>query len=362
MITAPLAFEAVAHRYAATPVLSHIDLALEPGEILCLLGPSGSGKSTLLRLAAGLEPLQQGRISIEGRVVASVPFGNRGEGTVRGAAVHLPPEDRRIGLVFQDFALFPHMTVARNIAFGLHGLERPVQAARVQELASLTGIADLLERLPETLSGGQQQRVALARALAPEPSVLLLDEPFSGLDPALRGTVRDQIRSLLREVGTTTLIVTHDAEEAMGLGDRLAVLDAGRLVQVGPPEALHSRPASPYVAGLFGVGLKLEAVGQGEGHAMTVFGAVPAEVPAGARVICTFRETALRPMEAGAGQAQARIRDIRSLGDVLLVDLDLMSPAGEIIPARARWQERVGPPGTVLGIAFDMAGVHTFPA
>ncbi len=234
---AALSFEGVSHRYEAVAALQDISFQLEPGEVLCLVGPSGCGKSTALRLAAGLERLQSGRISIAGQVVAD-------------RVTQVPPEDRGVGLVFQDYALFPHMTVAQNVAFGLTREVRSEQRAR--DTLAMVGMAEQLDAYPHTLSGGQQQRVALARALAPRPSVLLLDEPFSGLDRRLRDAVRDETLHLLKRSGASTLLVTHDPEEAMFMGDRLAIMRDGRLLQIGPPVQLYRRPNSPFVAGFLG--------------------------------------------------------------------------------------------------------------
>ena len=195
-------------------------LPIPDGEILCLVGPSGCGKTTALHLAAGLERLRRGEIRIGNDIVA-------------GSGIHQPPEERGVGLVFQEFALFPHLSVVGNIAFGLRNHSGRAARATVADLLDMVGLAGYGGKYPHMLSGGEQQRVALARALAPQPRVLLLDEPFSGLDVRLRESVREQTLGILRDIGTTALIVTHDAEEAMYLGDRIAVLQGGRLLQAG---------------------------------------------------------------------------------------------------------------------------------
>lgn len=214
-----------------------IDLALAPGRFLALLGPSGCGKTTVLRLLAGFERPDAGTIEIGGRLVA-------------GPDVFVPPEQRRVGMVFQDYALFPHLSVAENVAYGI--ADRSQREARVQKVLALVGLADLGERMPHELSGGQQQRVALARALAPQPEVVLLDEPFSNLDAGRRMHLRAEVRQILREAEATTIFVTHDQEEALSLADEVAVMLDGRLVQTAPPETVYRYPATREVAAFFG--------------------------------------------------------------------------------------------------------------
>ena len=225
-------------RYPGGPAaLDRLDLAVGPGEYLAVVGPSGSGKSTLLRAVAGLEPLDAGRILLDGR-----------------AADHLAPADRDAAMVFQDQPLYPHLDVAENLAFGLRARRRPAAevARRVAEVAALMGVGDLLRRAPATLSGGQRRRVALGRALARSPAILLLDEPLSGLDGPLRDELRGALAEAHRRTGATTLHVTHDQAEALALGDRVALLDAGRVAQVGTPAEVYRRPATRSVAAFFG--------------------------------------------------------------------------------------------------------------
>lgn len=219
-------------------VLDGVDVDVEAGRTLALLGPSGCGKTTLLRVIAGLEVPEEGTVVVGGR-------------TLTGPGTFVPPERRQIGMVFQDWALFPHLSVARNVGFGLPRSERR-SSPRIDEALELVGLGGLGDREPTTLSGGQQQRVALARAIAPRPSVLLLDEPFSNLDAALRVQVRTEIHGLLADLGVTTVFVTHDQDEAFVLGDRVAVLSGGRVVQVGRPDELYLRPADPWVAAFVG--------------------------------------------------------------------------------------------------------------
>lgn len=224
--------------FGAIRAVKDLDLTVRQGEILTLLGPSGCGKTTILRLVAGFEVPDAGQIEIDGRLVA-------------GEELCRPPEQRRVGMVFQSYALFPHLTVAENVAYGLKRGES--QAVRVREVLTLVGLSNVESRLPHELSGGQQQRVALARALAPRPKVLLLDEPFSNLDAGLRTQVREEVRDILKTAATTTVFVTHDQEEALFMGDRVAILRAGRLEQVGTPEEIYHEPATRFVAEFLGL-------------------------------------------------------------------------------------------------------------
>jgi putative spermidine/putrescine transport system ATP-binding protein len=233
-----LRLESLEKRFGAQAAARNVSLTAAAGEIVALLGPSGSGKTTVLRLTAGFETPDAGRIVVEGEDVT-----------------RLPPERRRFGMVFQHYALFPHMTVGENVGFGLaargdgrSGDARP----RVAEVLALAGLSGFEDRRVTELSGGQQQRVALARALAPSPRVLLLDEPLSNLDPALRERTRRELKRAIRAIGITTLFVTHEQEEAFELGDRVAVLNAGRLEQVGTPEDLFEKPETRFVATFIG--------------------------------------------------------------------------------------------------------------
>ncbi|MCD0170730.1 MULTISPECIES: ABC transporter ATP-binding protein [unclassified Deinococcus] len=226
-------------RYAPglPPVVDDLNLSVSRGELLTLLGPSGCGKTTTLRLIAGLERPDSGEIRIEGRSVTA-PFA--------------PPERRGVGLVFQDYALFPHLNVLGNVLFGLRHLPRHERLPRARETLSLVGLTVFETRRPDQLSGGQQQRVALARALAPRPSVLLLDEPFSNLDAQLRHSTRQEVRAILRRAGTTAILVTHDQEEALAFSDRLVVMRGGRVEQSGPPHEVYARPSTAFVANFLG--------------------------------------------------------------------------------------------------------------
>jgi iron(III) transport system ATP-binding protein len=235
-----------------------VDLTVRAGEIAALLGPSGCGKTTLLRLLAGFERPDRGTVALAGQVIASPER-------------MLPPERRRVGMVFQDYALFPHLDVAANVGYALG--RRP-DRTRVDEVLDLVGLAGLGDRRPHELSGGQQQRVALARALAPEPELVLLDEPFSNLDAALRDRVRSEVRDILRAAGATALLVTHDQEEALSLADAVAVMCDGRVRQAGSPEEVYGSPASRWVAEFLGEIDVLPGQARG-GSATCALGRVP---------------------------------------------------------------------------------------
>jgi iron(III) transport system ATP-binding protein len=225
----------ITRRIGDRNVVDDVSFDVSTGELLVLVGPSGCGKSTLLRIIAGLDTAADGRILLEGVDVTA-----------------LPPERRRIGLVFQDHALFPHRRVGQNIAFGLKHLDKSARARRVDELLELVRLPGVAERYPHELSGGEQQRIALARALAPDPAVVLLDEPFASLDPSLRDDVRTDVVAALRERHAAAVLVTHERDEALGLGDRIAVMEGGRLLQVGEPDELYERPADRFVAEFLG--------------------------------------------------------------------------------------------------------------
>jgi iron(III) transport system ATP-binding protein len=232
-----LSLEAIGHVYGGVHMLDDVSLELGQGQVTCLLGPSGCGKSTLLRIAAGVERQNAGRVSIDGTVVSD-------------RARHLAPEERKIGLMFQDFALFPHLSVAENVAFGLTG-PGAERTARAQALLERVGLARHGRKYPHQLSGGEQQRVALARALAPRPPILLMDEPFSGLDNRLRDDIRDQTLDILKEEGTAVLMVTHEPEEAMRMADEIALMREGRIVQRGAPYNIYNNPVDKEAAMFF---------------------------------------------------------------------------------------------------------------
>jgi iron(III) transport system ATP-binding protein len=275
------------------PAVEDLSLAVERGEILALLGPSGCGKTTTLRLIAGFETPDTGRVIIGDRVMAD---------TERGLAV--PPEERGVGVVFQDYALFPHLTVKDNVAFGLHALPRDQRRQRVRAVLDLVGMLDLASRYPHEISGGQQQRVAVARALAPAPALILLDEPFSNLDADLRAQMRDEVEKVLRGTGTTAVFVTHDQEEAFTIADTVGVLNAGRLEQLAPPEAIYHHPATPFVAEFVGAADFLPGIVTSEGVVteVGVFGNVEGREP-GEKVKVMIRPDDITFIPAQDGEA-----------------------------------------------------------
>jgi iron(III) transport system ATP-binding protein len=317
---AKLAFEHIRHAFnSSREILADVSFTAEPGEVLCLLGPSGSGKTTLLRIAAGIEPQSSGRILLNGREIA-------------GPNAFLPPEQRSIGLVFQDFALFPHLTILDNVRFGLTALSRDEAGKEAKRALARVGLEHHARSFPHALSGGEQQRVALARALAPRPSVLLMDEPFSGLDSRLKDSVRAETLAILRESRATAIVVTHDAEEAMRLGDRIALLKSGRLVQAGNAEELYLNPQNLFVAGFFSE-LNVFRVRVRGGMADTPVGKVEAPALAeGSAATVAVRLSGFE-VDADAGETQARIISRRYLGVVELIEFAV---AGAETPVRAR--------------------------
>ena len=258
-----LELDDIEKQYGGTPILEDLSLRLHKGELLTLLGPSGCGKTTTLRLIAGLERPDGGTIEIA-------------DSTVADGTTHHPPEQRGVGVVFQEFALFPHLTAEENIAFGLKEWSKADREDRVDEMLDLVGLADQRDSTPDELSGGQQQRVALARSLAPEPAMLLLDEPFSNLDVDLRIQMREEVRRILKEAGVSAISVTHDQEEAMSISDRVAVMNAGQIEQVGRPEQVFQHPRSRFVAAFLGHASFLSGYVAGD-RVETDIGSVPRE-------------------------------------------------------------------------------------
>ena len=309
--------EDLSRHYGPVVALDHLDLTLEPGELIALLGPSGCGKTTTLRLLAGLEDADTGRITVGGRDITG-----------------LSAAKRDMGMVFQAYSLFPHMTVRQNVAFGLR--LRKVSAAqrdkRALEMLDLVGLSVQADRYPHQLSGGQQQRVALARALAIEPQVLLLDEPLSALDAKVRAQLRDEIRRIQLDVGITTLFVTHDQEEALAIADRVGVMREGRLEQLAPPTEVYSRPATSFVAEF--VGLSNRLAGEVRGGEVIVRGCrlplVERDTPDG-QVVALVRPEAVSlasnapepGTEAGSGPLTGTVIAITFLGATSRVTVDL---------------------------------------
>lgn len=316
---ARLSFENIRHAYHGKETISGLSLTVEPGEVLCLLGPSGSGKTTLLRIAAGIEAQASGRIMLNDREIA-------------GPSVFLPPEKRGIGLMFQDFALFPHMTILDNVRFGLTALDREAARAEAMHALGRVGLTHYADKYPHILSGGEQQRVALARALAPRPTVVLMDEPFSGLDSRLKDSVRADTLTILREARATAIVVTHDAEEAMRMADRIALLRGGRLVQVGSSDDLYRRPVDLFAASFFSEVNVFDGIVAG-GMVETPLGCFAAEAIAdGKPATVAIRLQGVGLENSGAG-VPARIISRRFLG---VVDLFTFAVAGCDQPVRAR--------------------------
>ncbi|MCU0831636.1 MAG: ABC transporter ATP-binding protein [Rhizobiaceae bacterium] len=303
---ASLGFDRVSHVYrGGKHVLHDVSLTIAPGEVLCLLGPSGSGKSTLLSIACGIERQTSGRVLLNDREIA-------------GPERMLKPEERSIGMVFQDYALFPHMTLIENVRYGLTKVSRGEGRVLALQALERVGLASHAERFPHALSGGEQQRVALARALAPRPAVLLLDEPFSGLDSRLRDQVRGDTLATLRESRATAVIVTHDSKEAMLLADRIALLNAGRLEQLGTMYELFDAPTSLFAASFFSPLNVFQVTAKG-GRADTPLGSFPvAAALSGRTVDVGVRITGISAhahCREGGGTVPARILSRRFLGD-----------------------------------------------
>ena len=347
---ASLTLENVTRRYGETAALAGIDLDVAPGEIVCLLGPSGCGKTTLLRVIAGIEKPSSGRVLINDREVA-------------GPSKFVTPENRNVGLMFQDFALFPHLKIVDNVAFGLKALPRAdaVQAARA--ILERVGLTAQAEAYPSTLSGGQQQRVALARAIVPRPAVMLMDEPFSGLDVQLRDSMQEETLSLLRETRATSLIVTHHPEEAMRLGDRIVVLRDGRILQAGQAEQLYRDPASLFVARLFSEINEIRTrVRTGAVH--TAAGSFPAPGLAdGSEAVLCIRErgnTLVRSVNGSSPGMRGRVIERKFLGDLVRLDVAV---EGFEQPLKVRVSEKdTLPKGTEVRLLIEPAGVLVFPA
>jgi iron(III) transport system ATP-binding protein len=338
---AGLFLEGLSHAYGGRPVVRGVTLAVPPGQLVCLLGPSGCGKTTTLRIAAGLERPAQGRVMLNCQVVS-------------GDGVHLPPEARNVGFLFQDYALFPHLNVSANVAFGLDRLARSERAGRVAEMLRQVGMETYAEAWPHQLSGGQQQRVALARALAPKPRLMLLDEPFSGLDKRLRDQVRDETLHVLKSSGVSTLMVTHDPEEAMFMADSIALMQNGQVVQHGSPEELYLNPATPFVASFFGE-VNLIPVTVRDGAVATPFGPVAApglREGQAAELLIRPEALSLSPDESGVAEVLAA----RMLGRVSLIHL---RAAGLHLHARVPGHFMPAE-GTRLAVRLDSSQAHVY--
>ncbi len=297
--TPVMQFEGVSKTYPTSPMpaVNNVSFRVAPGEIISILGPSGCGKTTLLRLIAGFEAPENGVIRIGGKVATDADNG-----------IFTKPAQRRVGFVFQDDALFPHLNVIQNVMFGLNGRSKQKRRERAMAVLDLVGMRVFAERAPHQLSGGQQQRVALARALAPEPQIVLLDEPFSSLDAALRTTTRDEIRRILRSTGTTALLVTHDQDEAMSFGDRLVLMRAGSIEQEGTPEEVYLRPGSTFSALFLGGSNLLRGEGSGS-MATTPLGDLSLSRSASGSVLLAVRPENIQVRPGSGGGVPARITE-----------------------------------------------------
>jgi iron(III) transport system ATP-binding protein len=298
-------------------VLEALDLTVPSGALAAVLGPSGCGKTTLLRIIAGFLRADAGTVTVGGRTIAA-------------PGVHVPPESRRIGIVPQEGALFPHLSVGRNVTFGLTALDRGARRTRMEEMLDLVGLAGYGDRMPHELSGGQQQRIALARALAPRPALVLLDEPFNALDSALRAGVRAEVRTALRTIGATALLVTHDQQEALSTADLVAVVRDGSIAQCDTPQEVYRRPVDPWVAGFVGDAVLLPATAE-NGTATTPLGRLPlalsgdngtaADGPRGGTVL--LRPEQLRLIEDTAEGAHGIVTDVSFYGHDAMVTVDI---------------------------------------
>lgn len=298
--------------YGAHIVVQNVSMRLAQGEIGCLLGPSGCGKTTLLRAIAGFEPVRAGQIDLQGQTVAQ-------------PAHSVPPQLRDIGMVFQDHALFPHLNVAGNIGFGLHGMSKTQRAERVQDMLALVGLQGMGQRWPHELSGGQQQRVALARALAPQPSLLLMDEPFSSLDTSMRESIAREVRSILKQAKATALMVTHDQNEAFAMADNVGVMARGQLMQWGSAVQVYCQPATQDVAQFVGEGTLLQAKPTAGGQWQTALGLLPAGHPhyntaQGEQVLLRPEHVVLVPQGASAKVLERTFRGSHFVFELELTD------------------------------------------
>ena len=341
-----LEFRNVSHAYGRDKVLDGISLAAGHGEVTCLLGPSGCGKTTLLKLAVGLMPLQAGEITLD-------------ETSLARPGASLPPEKRPVGLVFQEGALFPHLTVAENIAFGLTG-DPADKKDKVTQMLHTIGLEAYGDRYPHTLSGGQQQRVALARALVPAPKVLLLDEPFANIDGQLRRGLREETRRILKESGTAAILVTHDPEEALEMGDRIAIMERGSIVQCATPQALYDRPATASVARMFGRGQPVHATLTDAGDIETEFGIWPSsclatEAPSGGVAQLIVRQDIFDLAQTPGAQ---RIIDIRNAGQEQLVFIE--GSDGTVLRVEIPRRQNVHI-GDTVGVNPRAASVFCYP-
>ena len=346
-IGAKLSFDSVSLAFGSIEAVRGVTFDLDPGEIVCLLGPSGCGKTTLLRIAAGVERPHAGRVLLDDREVA-------------GPNVFEPPERRNVGLMFQDFALFPHLSILDNVAFGLRSLDRRAARAEARHALRRVGLSHYESSYPHELSGGEQQRVALARAIVPRPTVMLMDEPFSGLDLRLREAVRQETLAVLRETRASSMLVTHDPVEAMGMADRILLMRKGELIQQGPPQALYHQPIDADAARFFCDFNELTAP-VFDGVAATPLGKFPVTaLKAGEEALIMIRPQGVRPAPGVPEGPLGHVFRTRFLGE--MVELVVYFEGIEE-PFNVRVPERDAPrPGDTLRFSIDEDHVLIFPA
>lgn len=347
-----LVFDAISYRYDKEWVLKSLFLNIGAGEIVCLLGPSGCGKTTALRIAAGLEVPSTGSVWVHNQIVA-------------GDGQFVQPENRHVGLVFQDYALFPHLTVAGNIDFSLNGFDIKNKTAVIDQILADVGMLSYRDSYPNALSGGQQQRIALARVLVRKPQLILMDEPFSGLDARLRDKIRDQTLHVLKQNGVATLMVTHDAEEAMYMADRIIVMNAGTLMQTGTPEELYYQPINPFVAAFLGDVNQFEAIYHAGGFD-TIIGRIEShqKFNAGQAVDILIRPEAIM-LDPSDNQEErpghARVMTTRFLGRHSLIHLAAQDNTNTMVHMHALISGRYLPAvGSMQKITLDMKQVFIF--
>ncbi len=325
MTTFALRCDGLTKRYGDVLAVNKVSLTVETGEILSVVGPSGSGKTTTLRLIAGFESLDAGEISLWNT-------------TVSGPKTHLPPERRRVGIVFQEHALFPHRTVGENVAFGLHKLSADERAHRLKDSLELVRLSHIEHRYPHELSGGEQQRVALARALAPNPAVLLLDEPFSNIDADLRTQIREEVKSIFADAGVTVVFVTHDQENALFMGDKVAIIYKGHIEQFGTPEQVFHDPETRFAASFLGVADFLPAK-YANGTVHSELGAFPLSAKNSGPCELMIRPDDIELAPSANGAARVLSRTFQGISDLYRVRL----PSGAILRVQRPHYERIEP-------------------